>query len=66
MALKAGSYIRISKLIKFPFYDTGHENIVKLLIENGADVNAVNMYNNTALILSLDQGGNFKFEIYFM
>ena len=36
--------------------DTGHESIVELLIENGADINVVNDLNNTAMLLSLDFG----------
>lgn len=30
--------------------------MIKLLIENGADINAVNKNNNTALIQALAQG----------
>lgn len=36
--------------------NTGHEKIVELLIENGADVNIVNNDKNTALILAVNQG----------
>lgn len=34
----------------------GHEGIVRLLIENGADVNAVNIYRNSALNLAIVHG----------
>lgn len=34
----------------------GHEGIVRLLIENGADVNAVNMNIDTALIAAIKEG----------
>lgn len=34
----------------------GSESIVKMLIEHGADVNAVNNYNNTALLLAINSG----------
>lgn len=33
-----------------------YENMMKLLIDNGADINAVNMYKNTALILAITKG----------
>lgn len=38
---------------------TGPESLVKLLIENGADVNAFNIYNKTALLLSIISGKSF-------
>lgn len=34
----------------------GKESIMRLLIENGADVNTVNTKNNSALILTIDKG----------
>lgn len=40
-------------------HTTGHESIAKLLIENGANVNAVNKNNNSALI-SAALNGNMK------
>lgn len=38
------------------FDDIGHESIVRLLLENGAGINAINKYNNTALILAVWAG----------
>lgn len=35
---------------------TGNENIVRLLIENGANINTLNMYNNVTLILAIANG----------
>lgn len=35
---------------------TGRESMVKLLIENGADVNAVNTHNHSALFLACKSG----------
>lgn len=35
---------------------TGHENIVRLLIENGADINAVNADNDSVFILAITEG----------
>lgn len=40
-----------SKII-YQFIDIGYKNIAKLLIENGANVNAVNILNDTALIIA--------------
>lgn len=34
----------------------GQEKTIKLLIENGANINAVNVDNDTALIFALDKG----------
>lgn len=34
--------------------------MVKLLIENGADINAVNNLNDTALILAISKGNHLK------
>lgn len=34
----------------------GSESMMQLLIENGANINAVNMYNNTGLILCISKG----------
>lgn len=39
---------------------TGPESLIKLLIENGADVNAVNDVNNSALILAISNGKSYK------
>lgn len=38
------------------FIDTGWENVTKLLVENGVDLNFVNNKNNTALILAVSEG----------
>lgn len=35
----------------------GSESILKMLLENGADVNAVDKANNSALIFALSKGG---------
>lgn len=35
---------------------TGYDSIVRLLLDNKADINAVNFYNNSSLILA--SGGN--------
>lgn len=40
------------ELIKRIFIYSGHLGIVKLLVENGADINAKTIYNETALILA--------------
>lgn len=42
------------------FLFTGSERMVKLLIENGADVNAVNRYANTALMEAISEGIRLK------
>lgn len=43
-------------LILFQMCSADYENMMKLLIDNGADINAVNMYKNTALILAITKG----------
>lgn len=45
----------------FNYYYSGYQKIVDLLIESGADVNAKNKYNETALI-SAAWKGNFQIE----
>lgn len=35
---------------------TDHENIVRLLIENGIELNTLNKFNNTALIVAIFEG----------
>lgn len=36
---------------------SGRDNILRALIENGADINAVNLYtNDSALIFAIDSG----------
>lgn len=59
--------------LKCLFYDTGHENIVNLLVQNGADVNAVDLgshNNKTALLYAAEKGtvNQIKFErlVYFL
>lgn len=42
--------------------NTGYESVVKLLIENGADINAISIYNNSALILAIYKGIPQKFK----
>lgn len=37
-------------------YGVGEESVLELLIENGADINAANVYNNSALIISIKSG----------
>ena len=49
------SYL-LQKLIISMKYNTGHDNIVKMLIENGADIHAVDKDNNTALIATIYSG----------
>lgn len=41
-------------------FSLGHENIVKLLLENGADINYVNEYNGTALAAAIYKGNEKK------
>lgn len=43
-------------MIKYRFNDTGCDSIVRLLIENGANINTANDYNNTALIVAISRG----------
>lgn len=40
----------------------GLEETVELLIENGANVNATNVYNETALILAINSGNCYTNE----
>lgn len=42
----------------------GHEGIVRLLVENGANVNAVNKNLDTALILTI-RSGIYKKNLFF-
>lgn len=51
-----------AKLKIFLLYPLGRERlpIARLLIENGADVNAVNKFNNTALISAAEKGINMS------
>lgn len=61
------SVFEISKYLNlnnnFLTYVTGYESTVRLLIENGADVNIVNNFNNTALILAISEGFYLKIVI---
>lgn len=43
---------------------TGHEKIVRLLIENGAAVNALNANGDSALISSIVGGNHWKVAIF--
>lgn len=46
-----------TKLYRRKFTNSGSESMVKLLIENGAAINAVNKEeNNTALIIAISNG----------
>lgn len=38
------------------YWHTGHENIARLLVENGADINVVNASNDTALLSAISEG----------
>lgn len=51
-----------AKIIIFLKCNTGYESVIELLIQNGADINAVNDLNNSALILALDtdRGNHLK------
>lgn len=46
----------------FSLQFTGPERLVKLLIENGADVNSVNQFNKSPLIFALISGTQKKKE----
>lgn len=48
-----------AELSKQIFNHSGHNEVVKFFIENGADVNAKNLYNYTALTLAA-RDGDFK------
>lgn len=45
-----------TKLHRKKLANSGSESLVKLLIENGADINAVDKENNTALIIAINNG----------
>lgn len=47
---------KISEIDNINLNDTGKESTVKILIENGADIDAINNANNSALILSIFGG----------
>lgn len=40
---------------------TGQENVVRLLVDNGADVNIIDAQNNTALIWAISEGIHSKY-----
>lgn len=40
----------------YQFNDIGHEGIAGLLVEKGADINAIDKFGNTALITALAKG----------
>lgn len=48
------------EIIKKNIY-SGHKEIVELLAENGADINAKNIYSNSALVQAAKYG-NFQIE----
>lgn len=41
-------------------YGVGEENIIQLLIDNGANINAKNVNNNSALIIAIKSGNHFE------
>lgn len=43
---------------RYQFNFKGYGNVIELLIENRADVNSVNKFNDTALIIALNGGNN--------
>lgn len=50
----------VLKFSKQIFNHSGHDEVVKFFIENGADVNVKNLYNYTALTLAA-RDGEYKF-----
>lgn len=57
---------KYSKLLINQFIDTGHTSIVKLFIENGANLSAVNYYTRySALMMAIERGNNSK-KVYVM
>lgn len=46
------------------YYCIGPESMIKLLIENGADINIRNKNNNTPLLQALAQGNHEKFKVF--
>lgn len=51
-------YLKRKDNAPYCFNDSGRKNITKLLLEHGADIDAVNEYNNSALIMAV-WAGNF-------
>lgn len=51
---------KIFKTNNYILFDTGNEGIAKLLIENGIELNTLNKFNNTALIIAIDEGIHSK------
>lgn len=45
----------VYRIFKFRLI-TGSDTMVKLLIENGANINVLNNFNNSALILAISEG----------
>lgn len=41
---------------KSNFGSPGHENVVRLLLESGANINAIDAYGRSALILAVQKG----------
>lgn len=56
MTLKLTVYLMIQTV-----YCTGHESVVRLLIENGADINARNGNKDSALSLAVLNGDIIKY-----
>lgn len=54
--IKSKQFHNLSKTWKF---HTGKEDIVRLLVEHGAEFNAVNINNDSTLILALNNGKLF-------
>lgn len=51
--------------LRFPLITAGHENIIALLIENGADVNTVGVFQKTILMYSANKGNN-QIVVFFL
>lgn len=57
----SSKYMRICFYYQYNY--TGFENIVRMLIEHGADVNAVSGYNNSILIMAAEYG-MYSIDVY--
>lgn len=50
-------------------YIAGPESLIELLVEHGADINAINGGNDTPLIFAIESGksfGNLQYKISYM